>query len=37
LNNFKDAQALAKIRRQVNELAEAFPLYPELREAVGVA
>jgi glycine hydroxymethyltransferase len=37
LNNFKDAQALAKIRRQVNELAEEFPLYPELREPVGVA
>jgi glycine hydroxymethyltransferase len=37
LNNFKDAQVLAKIRRQVNELAEEFPLYPELREPVGVA
>src|SRR5215510_3318869 len=31
LNNRKDAQVLAKIRRQVHELAEAFPLYPELR------
>jgi glycine hydroxymethyltransferase len=37
LNNFKDAQALEKVRRQVNELAEEFPLYPELREPVGVA
>jgi len=31
LNNRKDAQVLARIRRQVHELAEAFPLYPELR------
>src|SRR5215469_4985076 len=31
LNNRKDAQVLAKIRREVHELAEAFPLYPELR------
>lgn len=37
LNNYKDAQVLARIRRQVHELADAFPLYPELREAVGVA
>jgi glycine hydroxymethyltransferase len=37
LNHHKDAQVLARIRRQVNELAEAFPLYPELREAVGVS
>src|SRR5689334_2858327 len=27
LNNYKDAQVLARIRRQVRELAEAFPLY----------
>ena len=31
LNNHKDAQALSRIRRQVHDLAEAFPLYPELR------
>jgi glycine hydroxymethyltransferase len=37
LNNYKDAQVLARIRRQVRELADAFPLYPELREPVGVA
>ena len=36
LNNHKDTQVLARIRRQVHELADAFPLYPELREAVGV-
>jgi glycine hydroxymethyltransferase len=35
LRNYKDAQVLAKVRRQVLELAEAFPLYPELREHVG--
>jgi glycine hydroxymethyltransferase len=37
LHNRKDAQALARIRGQVLELAEAFPLYPELRKPVGVA
>jgi glycine hydroxymethyltransferase len=37
LNNRNDAQALSRIRRQVQELAEAFPLYPELRETVSVA
>lgn len=37
LKNHKDAQALARIRKQVVELAEAFPLYPELRAAVEVA
>ncbi|MFI5105050.1 MAG: serine hydroxymethyltransferase, partial [Terriglobales bacterium] len=37
LNHHQDAQVLARIRRQVLELAEAFPLYPELREPVGVA
>ena len=31
LNNHKDAQVLSRIRRQVHDLAEAFPLYPELR------
>jgi glycine hydroxymethyltransferase len=37
LNNRKDAPALNRIRHKVYELAEAFPLYPELRETVGVA
>ena len=37
LRNHKDAQTLARIRKQVLELAEAFPLYPELRAAVEVA
>ncbi len=37
LNNSKDAQVLARIRKQVLELAEAFPLYPELRAGVEVA
>jgi glycine hydroxymethyltransferase len=37
LRNHKDAQALARIRKQVRELAEAFPLYPELRTALEVA
>ena len=37
LNNHKDAQVLARIRRQVHELADTFPLYSELREAVSVA
>ena len=37
LNNSKDAQVLARIRKQVLEMAEAFPLYPELRAAVEVA
>jgi glycine hydroxymethyltransferase len=37
LHNYKDAQALARIRKQVLELAEEFPLYPELRAAVEVA
>jgi glycine hydroxymethyltransferase len=37
LNNHKDAQVLARIRRQVHDLADTFPLYPELREPVGVA
>ena len=37
LRNYKDAQALGRIRKQVLELAEAFPLYPELRATVEVA
>jgi glycine hydroxymethyltransferase len=37
LRNHKDTQALARIRKQVLELAEAFPLYPELRATVEVA
>ena len=37
LNNYKDARVLARIRKQVLELAEAFPLYPELRATVDVA
>ncbi len=37
LNNHKDTQILARIRRQVHELADSFPLYPELRETVGAA
>jgi glycine hydroxymethyltransferase len=36
LNHHKDTQTLARIRRQVHELADAFPLYPELRVAAGV-
>ena len=35
LNNHKDAQALSRIRKQVRELADVFPLYPELRATVG--
>lgn len=31
LNNRKDAQVLNRVRRQVHDLAESFPLYPELR------
>ena len=37
LRNHKDAQTLSRIRKQVLELAETFPLYPELRAAVEVA
>ncbi|HEX7287660.1 MAG TPA: serine hydroxymethyltransferase [Candidatus Angelobacter sp.] len=37
LNNRNDAQVLSRIRRQVREMADAFPLYPELRETVGAA
>src|SRR5690348_8371471 len=35
LNNRKDAAVLSRIRRQVQELAEVFPLYPELRTGVS--
>jgi glycine hydroxymethyltransferase len=37
LNNYKDARVLARIRKQVLELADAFPLYPELRAMADVA
>ena len=37
LHNRNDAPTLARIRSQVLELAEAFPLYPELRVPAGVA
>jgi glycine hydroxymethyltransferase len=37
LNHYKDATALGRIRRQVRELADAFPLYPELRVPATVA
>lgn len=37
LNNHKDAKVLSRIRKQVLELADEFPLYPELRTPVGVA
>jgi glycine hydroxymethyltransferase len=37
LNHHNDAQVLARIRKQVLELAEAFPLYPKLRVTAGVA
>ena len=36
LHNRRDTAALGRIRRQVQELADAFPLYPELREQVAV-
>jgi glycine hydroxymethyltransferase len=36
LNNRKDEAALGRIRRKVHELAEAFPLYPELRQMAAV-
>jgi glycine hydroxymethyltransferase len=37
LNHHKDAQVLTRIRKQVLEMAEAFPLYPELRVTAGAA
>jgi glycine hydroxymethyltransferase len=36
LNNHKDTQVLARIRKQVVEMAEAFPLYPRLRATADV-
>ena len=36
LNHHKDARVLARIRKQVLELADAFPLYPELRATADV-
>src|SRR5947207_1917048 len=36
LNNRTDAAALAKVRKQVVELAEVFPLYPERRAKAQV-
>jgi glycine hydroxymethyltransferase len=35
LNHHKEAQVLSRIRRQVLELADAFPLYPEMRVTAG--
>lgn len=35
LNKRTEPQALARIRRQVQELAESFPLYPELRNRIS--
>jgi glycine hydroxymethyltransferase len=35
LNHHNEAQVLSRIRRQVLELADAFPLYPELRVTAG--
>ncbi len=37
LNHHQDAPTLARIRKQVLEMAEAFPLYPELRNTVNAA
>ena len=37
LNNHKDNQALNRIRKQIQEMGDAFPLYPELRQPAGVA
>ncbi|HEX5432690.1 MAG TPA: serine hydroxymethyltransferase [Candidatus Angelobacter sp.] len=37
LNNRQETQTLERIRRQVHELADAFPLYSELRETANVA
>src|SRR5262249_42418037 len=37
LNNHKNTQVLSRIRKQVLEFADEFPLYPELRAPVGVA
>ncbi len=35
LNHHKEAHVLSRVRRQVLELADAFPLYPELRVTAG--
>ena len=35
LNHHKEAQVLSRVRRQVLELADVFPLYPELRITAG--
>jgi glycine hydroxymethyltransferase len=35
LNKRHEPQVLARIRRQVQELAESFPLYPELRSKIS--
>ncbi|HEV2965162.1 MAG TPA: serine hydroxymethyltransferase [Candidatus Angelobacter sp.] len=37
LHHHTDNQVLSRIRKQIRELADAFPLYPELRVPVGVA
>jgi len=36
LNHHKDAQVLARIRREVHAFADTFPLYPELRQMAEV-
>ncbi len=35
LNNIEDEKTIEKVRLQVTELCEQFPLYPELKEEVG--
>src|SRR5947209_20112785 len=37
LNNHRDNQVLNRIRKQIQEMEDAFPLYPELRQPAGVA
>jgi glycine hydroxymethyltransferase len=37
LNHHKDSQLLGQIRKQIQEMADAFPLYSELRLPVGAA
>jgi glycine hydroxymethyltransferase len=37
LNHYKDSQVLSRIRKQIQELADSYPLYPELRLPVGIA
>jgi glycine hydroxymethyltransferase len=36
LNHHKETHVLSRVRKQVLELADAFPLYPELRVTAGV-